>query len=108
MISPNAAVDLPLPEPVWTISSPFSVIVLEATSASCTALSLRHLDLVAGFVFRGRRGGGASRVLFSWSRSRPQNGNAINGEPASIRGFSLPRFCGGREKPLVDTFSLRA
>src|SRR5437660_3990330 len=35
--SPNAAVDLPLPVPVWTISKPFST-VLPATSASCTAL----------------------------------------------------------------------
>src|ERR1700727_2069140 len=35
--SPKAAVDLPLPVPVWTISKPFS-IVFSATSASCTAL----------------------------------------------------------------------
>src|SRR5262245_31388178 len=35
--SPKAAVDLPLPGPVLTISRPFS-IVLPATSASCTAL----------------------------------------------------------------------
>ena len=35
--SPNAAVDLPLPAPVWTMRSPFS-IVFSATSASCTAL----------------------------------------------------------------------
>ena len=34
---PNAAVDLPLPVPVWTMSRPFS-IVFSATSASCTAL----------------------------------------------------------------------
>ena len=34
---PNAAVLLPLPGPVWTISKPFST-VLDATSASCTAL----------------------------------------------------------------------
>ncbi len=40
--SPKAAVDLPLPVPVWTMSRPFS-IVLPATSASCTALRLRHL-----------------------------------------------------------------
>ena len=36
---PQAAVDLPLPLPVWTISRPFST-VLAATSASCTALRL--------------------------------------------------------------------
>src|ERR1700730_14193116 len=36
---PKAAVDLPLPLPVWTINNPFS-IVLPATSASCTALRL--------------------------------------------------------------------
>src|SRR5438132_64571 len=35
--SPKAAVDLPLPVPVWTMSRPFST-VLPATSASCTAL----------------------------------------------------------------------
>ena len=40
--SPNAAVDLPLPVPVWTMSRPFS-IVLPATSASCTALRLAIL-----------------------------------------------------------------
>ena len=34
---PKAAVDLPLPGPVWTMRSPFS-IVFSATSASCTAL----------------------------------------------------------------------
>src|SRR5215472_2884987 len=40
--NPNAAVDLPLPAPVWTISKPFSM-VLPATSASCTALRLAIL-----------------------------------------------------------------
>src|SRR5436305_2579795 len=40
--NPNAAVDLPLPVPVWTISRPFST-VLPATSASCTALRLAIL-----------------------------------------------------------------
>ena len=39
---PNAAVLLPLPGPVWTISRPFST-VLAATSASCTALRLAIL-----------------------------------------------------------------
>src|SRR6185436_18694786 len=34
---PKAAVDLPLPGPVLTISRPFSM-VFDATSASCTAL----------------------------------------------------------------------
>ena len=34
MISPKAAVDLPLPGPVCTMSSAFCVMVLEATSAS--------------------------------------------------------------------------
>ena len=34
--SPQAAVDFPLPGPVWTISRPPS-LVLDATSASCTA-----------------------------------------------------------------------
>ena len=43
-ISPKAAVDLPLPLPVWTISRPFS-IVLAATSASCAALRLAILAL---------------------------------------------------------------
>ena len=36
-ISPKAAVDLPLPGPVWTTSRPFST-VFEATSRSCTSL----------------------------------------------------------------------
>src|SRR5258708_25469806 len=36
---PKAAVDLPLPLPVWTMSSPFS-IVLPATSASWIVLRL--------------------------------------------------------------------
>jgi hypothetical protein len=40
---PNAAVDLPLPGPVWTISRPLEAMVLEATSASCTALRLAIL-----------------------------------------------------------------
>ena len=40
--SPKAAVDFPLPVPVWTMSKPFS-IVLPATSASCTALRLAIL-----------------------------------------------------------------
>src|SRR5690606_3693987 len=42
--SPNAAVVFPLPGPVLTIRSPFS-IVLPATSASCTALRLAILAL---------------------------------------------------------------
>ena len=41
---PKAAVDLPLPGPVLTISRPFS-IVFSATSASCTALRLAILAL---------------------------------------------------------------
>src|SRR5438132_5107733 len=41
---PKAAVDLPLPFPVWTMSNPFS-IVLPATSASWTALRLAILAL---------------------------------------------------------------
>src|SRR6266481_6709239 len=41
---PKAAVDLPLPLPVWTMSSPFS-IVFSATSASCTALRFAILAL---------------------------------------------------------------
>ena len=36
-MSNNAAVDFPLPGPVWTMRRPFSM-VLPATSASCTAL----------------------------------------------------------------------
>ena len=43
--SPKAAVDLPLPGPVWTISRPFSRIGFAATSASCTALRLAILAL---------------------------------------------------------------
>src|SRR3984957_7061185 len=38
--SPNAAVDFPLPGPVWTMRRPFSRIGFAATSASCTALRL--------------------------------------------------------------------
>ncbi len=37
---PKAAVDLPLPRPVWMISSPF-LIVFAATSWSCASLRLR-------------------------------------------------------------------
>src|SRR3990172_7833106 len=42
--SPKAAVDFPLPLPVWTMSSPFSM-VFEATSASCAALRFSILAL---------------------------------------------------------------
>ena len=43
--SPNAAVDLPLPGPVWTMSRPFCRIGFAATSASCTALRFAILAL---------------------------------------------------------------
>src|SRR5258708_38708230 len=45
---PQAAVDLPLPLPVWTMSRPFST-VLAATSASWTALRLAILALWRAF-----------------------------------------------------------
>src|SRR5882672_784663 len=45
---PQAAVDLPLPLPVWTTSKPFST-VLAATSASWTALRLAILALWRAF-----------------------------------------------------------
>ena len=51
MIRPKAAVDLPLPGPVLTISRPFS-IVLEATSASCTALRFAIFALWRVFIVR--------------------------------------------------------
>ena len=76
--SPNAAVDFPLPLPVWTIRRPFS-IVLVARILSRTALRLRAFSFALRLTSSserssfmtlsiGGRGGGRNRAA---GRARP-------------------------------------
>src|SRR5262245_29444392 len=114
---PQAAVDLPLPLPVWTISRPFS-IVLAATSASWIALRLAIFVLWRAcssasdgmrpcFPVGPCRMGGPARAskavdgpsprLVSRRRrcpSRGSKGNAARGFDPAIRG--CPRNCSRR------------
>ena len=77
---PNAAVDFPLPGPVWTISSPFS-IVLPATSASCTAL---RFSILARW-----RAASVSSLLLIGVPSRPSAGRRRPARPVGARGHPL-------------------
>ena len=79
---PKAAVDLPLPLPVWTISRPFSM-VLAATSASCAALRLAILAL-----WRASSSVSAGHALHNASEpSRQPN-------PVVIKAFGQPYQAG--------------
>src|ERR1700736_2365269 len=91
---PKAAVDLPLPLPVWTINNPFS-IVLPATSASCTALRLAIFALwrsssSVSDVMRAKSFG-----LFQNERQscRDQDGAVGNGRDLHVEAaLRIPKF----------------
>src|SRR5271166_5867570 len=113
--SPNAAVDLPLPAPVWTMRRPFSSIGFAATSASCAALRLTIFALCRSasgrFMgrFRARLGalappvsGGTEHKAFAASLRRDERLRGLAAPLEDHRGLS--RFGASRDpqQPVVE------